>query len=150
MAGLESGFFSQLGQRRRDPWLAKIEATIRFDISDGGQSRHWTVDLRAGEVAVTPEYRPADTVVYADGDALDRISRGQLRLLPAWLRNEIAVEGRLLFVLILERILRAPRRSQRPLRGSAARPPLRGSAARPPLRGSAARPPLRGSAAGDR
>jgi SCP-2 sterol transfer family len=120
MAGLESGFFDQLSQRAHEPWLAKIEGTVRFDVTEGGQTRHWTLDMRGGEVAVIPEYRPADTVVHTDSEALDRMSRGQLRLLPAWLRNDIAVEGRLLFVLILER-MRAPRQSERPLRGSAAR-----------------------------
>lgn len=121
MAGLESRFFDQLSQHPREPWLKKIEGTVRFDITvDSGQTRHWTLDMRRGSVAVTREYRPADTVVHTDSEALDRMSRGQLRLLPAWLRNEIAVEGRLLFVLILERMLRASRQSQRPLRGSAA------------------------------
>lgn len=121
MAGPDSSFFDQLGQHPREPWLKKIEATVRFDVTDGGQTRHWTLDLRGGAVTVLPdEYRPADTVVHTDSEALDRMSRGQLRLLPAWLRNDIAVEGRLLFVLILERMLRAPRRAERPLRGSAA------------------------------
>jgi hypothetical protein len=120
MAGGDSTFFERLGQRPRQPWLAQIEGTIRFDITEDGRTRHWTLTIRDGAVAVAPAYEQADTVVHADNAALDRLSRGELRLRPAWLRNEIAVEGRLLYVLVLERMLERAAHRDLPLRGTAA------------------------------
>lgn len=120
MSGPDGGFFGQLGHHECEPWLEKIEGTVRFDITDGEDSRHWLLIIRNGRAVVRPEYGSADAVVHADAEVMERLSRGQIRLLPAWLRNDIALEGRLLFVLVLERLLRPPR-DDRPLRGSAVR-----------------------------
>lgn len=121
MAAREAEFFHQIGRLEHTPWLAKIDGSIRFDVREHQDIRHWLVTMREGFVAVTQEYRPADTVVATDSDTLDRMLTGRLRLLPAWLRNEVAVEGQMKFVLVIERLVpRSPRRDQ-PLRGVAAR-----------------------------
>jgi putative sterol carrier protein len=121
MAGRDSTFFEQLGRLTQGPWLRKIDATIRFDITEDGRTRHWMLAIRDGAVTVTSAYERADTVVRANRAAVERLSRGELRLIPAWLRNEITVEGHLLHVLILERMLEAPGHEDVPLRGVARR-----------------------------
>ncbi|HEX7745015.1 MAG TPA: SCP2 sterol-binding domain-containing protein [Micromonosporaceae bacterium] len=121
MAGREAEFFDQIGRLGHTPWLAKIDGSIRFDVTEHQDIRHWLLTIRAGFVAVTREYRPADTVVESDSDTLDRLLAGRLRLLPAWLRNEIAVEGRPMLVLVLERLVPRSPQLDRPLRGVAGR-----------------------------
>jgi hypothetical protein len=120
MAGREAEFFDQIGRRGYAPWLAKIDGRIRFDVTEQQDIRHWLLTIREGFVTVTQEHRPADTVVESESDTLDRLLAGRLRLLPAWLRNEIVIQGRMMLVPILERLV--PRRGlDRPLRGVAAR-----------------------------
>lgn len=121
MAGPDSRFFDHLGHRGHEPWLEKIEGTVRFDVTEDRRTRHWLLTIRGGQVAVAPGQGAADTVVHADSNTLDRLCRGQVRLLPAFLRNEITVEGQFFFVLVLERLVRPSIESQRPLRGVAAR-----------------------------
>jgi hypothetical protein len=116
----EVEFFDRMGRLAHTPWLAKIDGSIRFDVTEQEDVRHWLLTMREGFVAVSREYGPADTVVQCDSDTLDRLLTGRLRLLPAWLRNEIVIEGRLLFVLALERLVPRPPQLDRPLRGAAA------------------------------
>jgi SCP-2 sterol transfer family len=120
MAGREAEFFDRIGRLTHTPWLAKIDGSIRFDVTERQDIRHWLLTMREGFVAVSREYGPADAVVQTDSDTLDRLLTGRLRLLPAWLRNEIVIEGRLMFVLVLERLVPRPARLDRPLRGVAA------------------------------
>jgi len=120
MAVRETEFFERMGRLTHTPWLAKIEGSIRFDVTEHQEIRHWLLTMRDGFVAVNREYGPADTVVQSDSDTLDRLLTGRLRLLPAWLRNEIVIEGRLMFVLVLERLVPRSPRLDRPLRGVAA------------------------------
>jgi hypothetical protein len=121
MAAREAEFFHQIGRVGHTPWLVKFDGCVRFDVREQQDIRHWLLTIREGFVAVTQEYRPADTVVASDSDTLDRLLTGRLRLLPAWLRNEIVIEGQLLFVPVLERLVPRSPRVDRPLRGVAAR-----------------------------
>ena len=54
------------------------------------------------------EEREADCVIHAEEAYFDRIACGEVKPLTAWLRNEIAVDGRFQFLVMLERVLPGP------------------------------------------
>jgi hypothetical protein len=101
-------FFDQLG--RQGPALPRAaNGTIRFDVASDGQTDRWLVAITDGDLRVSKpaEVDPADTVVRTDRAFFGRLLRGEVKPLPAWLRNDLTTEGEFRFVILLERLLPA-------------------------------------------
>lgn len=98
-------FFERLNQRGHEYLPAKLNGTLRFDLTRGDQLDHWLVAVKKGNVFVSRDKRDADVVVRMDSDLFERIIGGEADLLAAMLRNELTVEGSLPMLLAFRRSL---------------------------------------------
>jgi putative sterol carrier protein len=101
-------FFDELGLRGHELLLKKVSGTMRFDLSHDQQTDHWLLAIAQGDIRVSKEDRDADCVITGEKALFDRIAQGDATPLTAWLRNQIAVEGRLQLLILLERLLPGP------------------------------------------
>jgi hypothetical protein len=102
-------FFAAICRRGHEPLLERTNADLRFDLfEDGRDAEQWRLNIRWGDLCVSRGPEDADCVITADRVTFDRIARGETKPLAAWLRNEIAVEGRLNPLIMLERLLPGP------------------------------------------
>jgi hypothetical protein len=101
-------FFAGLSRRGYEPLLQRMDRVLRFDLSEDGQTVHWLLTVRRGELVVSQGEGGADCVITTSRKTFDRIARGETKALAAWLRNLIAVEGQLYPLIMLERLLPGP------------------------------------------
>ena len=103
-------FFDSLPKREREPLLAKVSGTLRFDAVDDGRVEHWYVALANGEVSVSRKKAKADAVIRLPLALLDDIVTGRANAMAALLRGAIIPEGDPALMLRFERIFaRSPR-----------------------------------------
>ena len=107
-------FFADLSRRGHEPLLERVDQTVRVDLREDGHTDHWRLMVRHGDLRVTREHGDADCVITTTRAVFDRIASGHTKPLPAWLRNQITIEGRLYPLLVLERLLPAPSGSHDP------------------------------------
>lgn len=107
-------FFNELGRHGHERLLKKTTATIRFDLEHDHGTDHWLVVIRDGAVSVSEENRDADTVICTDRAFFDRMARGEAKPLSAWLRNDIASEGKFRSIVLLERLFAPPPGARHP------------------------------------
>ncbi len=101
-------FFTGLGERGRQPQLARAQATVRVDLTTAGGVEHWYLTLDRGEVTVSHQDGPADCVMRAERDTFDQVARGELNAMAAMLRNEVTFEGNPVPIVLLQRLLPSP------------------------------------------
>jgi alkyl sulfatase BDS1-like metallo-beta-lactamase superfamily hydrolase len=117
-----SGFFDELASRGHEPLLWKVTGSARFDVVAGQRTEHWLVTIDKGDIRVSRGNAAAGSVLRADKASFDRIVAGELNLMAAVLRGEVAVEGDPRLVVRLQRLFPRPQ-GERTLRqaGSARR-----------------------------
>jgi putative sterol carrier protein len=98
-------FFDKLARRGHEPLLAKVSATLRFDLADGKRTDHWLVALHKGDVAVTRENIEADCVVRTDKALFNRMLTGEVNAMAALLRGSVGVEGNIQLLVLFQRLL---------------------------------------------
>jgi hypothetical protein len=108
-------FFDELARRDHEPLLAKAKGTARFDVVDGARTLRWLVSIDRGNIRVSRRNARADAVVRTDKASFDRAAAGELNFLAAVLRSEVAVEGDLRLLVLLQRLFPGPVR-RRPKR----------------------------------
>ncbi len=102
-------FFAGLSRLGHEPLLERMNTELRFDLhEDGRETQYWRLGIRRGYLSVSHGQEDADCVITATRPTFDRIARGETKPLAAWLRNQIAVEGRLQPLIMLERLLPGP------------------------------------------
>jgi putative sterol carrier protein len=107
-------FFESLSQREREPLLAKLSGTIRFDAVGDDRVEHWYVTLDKGSVKVSHSKAKADAVIRADQSMLDGIFSGRENAMAAILRGALLPEGDAALLLRFERIFSAAPHTQTP------------------------------------
>lgn len=107
-------FFARLVRHGHERLPRKTSCSIRFDLTEAGRTEHWLVTIDRGAVRVTREERDADTVIRADQGLFERMARGEVKPLPAWLRNDITTEGMFRYVILLERLFDPPPGARHP------------------------------------
>ncbi|MGC5020091.1 SCP2 sterol-binding domain-containing protein [Micromonospora sp. DT47] len=107
-------FFDALERHGHERLLKKTNGTIRFDLEHDHEVDHWFVEIRGGVVRVSQKNSDADTVIRSDNAFFDRMVRGEIKPLPAWLRNEITTEGKFQFIVLLERLFAPPPGARHP------------------------------------
>ncbi|MGN9776959.1 SCP2 sterol-binding domain-containing protein [Micromonospora sp. H33] len=101
-------FFAGLVRHGHDRLSRKTSGSIRFDLTRPGGTDHWLVAIDRGVVRVSREAGTADTVIRTEESLFERMTRGEVKPLPAWLRNDITTEGQFRFVILLERLFAPP------------------------------------------
>ena len=94
--------------------LRKTGGTVRFELTGDDGLDLWHLTIADGRVAVSREAREADAVIRTDRAFFARMARGEAKPLPAWLRNDITMEGQFRFVVLLERLFPAPPGARHP------------------------------------
>ncbi|WFE52169.1 MULTISPECIES: SCP2 sterol-binding domain-containing protein [unclassified Micromonospora] len=116
MVDATTRFFEDLDRRGYEPLLAKTSGTLRIDLHEGAQTRHWLLRIDHGRLNVSQEDREADTVIGADPVLFDDIAAGREHGLAALLRGDMTVSGDARLIVQVERIFpgspdaRGPRR----------------------------------------
>ncbi|MCG5464446.1 SCP2 sterol-binding domain-containing protein [Micromonospora sp. NPDC053740] len=116
MVDATTRFFEDLDRRGYEPLLAKTSGTLRIDLHEGAQTRHWLLRIDHGRLNVSQEDQEADTVIGASPVLFDDIASGREHGLAALLRGDMTVAGDARLVVQVERIFpgspdaRGPRR----------------------------------------
>jgi alkyl sulfatase BDS1-like metallo-beta-lactamase superfamily hydrolase len=120
---LTAAFFDELGSRGHEPLLRKVTGSARFDVVAGERTERWLLAVDKGDIRVSRGNAPADSVLRANKASFDRILAGQLNLMAAVLRGELAVEGDPRLLVRLQRLFPRPQggRTHRQTAGSAGR-----------------------------
>lgn len=98
-------FFDRLNRRGHEYLMEKVRARVRFDLEHDRQIDHWLLSINQGDLHVSREKGEADAVISADRAFFDHVVSGEERPLTSWLRNELAVEGRFEYLVLLDRLL---------------------------------------------
>jgi putative sterol carrier protein len=93
MTNATTKFFEGLEARGHEPQLAKVKATLRFDLTNGKQTNRWLVAIDKGDIAVSHRNAKADCVLRADNALFDGIVTGEVNPVTAVLRGAIGIEG---------------------------------------------------------
>ncbi|PZG19118.1 sterol-binding protein [Micromonospora craterilacus] len=95
--------------------LRQVSGTVRFDLAGPDGVDHWLVAIDRGQVMVSRGGADdADTVIQTDEALFLRMARGELKPLPAWLRNDFTADGEFRFVIMLERLFAPPPGARHP------------------------------------
>jgi putative sterol carrier protein len=113
LADSASTFFEELERRGHEPVLEKAQGTLRIDLADGKKSEHWLVAFDKGEISVSRKNTKADCVLRTDRALFGRIVRGEANGVTAVLRGEVAAEGDLELLFLLQRVFATPKRPRK-------------------------------------
>jgi putative sterol carrier protein len=100
-------FFERIASQKQ-PLLSQLTTTLRFDVDDAHETKHWYLDINKGDITVSHRKDAAAAVVHTHHDLLDRLVTGQANTLAATLRGQIMVEGDTRPVVQFQRILPGP------------------------------------------
>ncbi|MDM4720443.1 SCP2 sterol-binding domain-containing protein [Micromonospora sp. WMMA1363] len=120
MADATMRFFEDLDRRGHEPLLAKTSGTLRFDLHEGAQTRHWMLRIDRGRLRVTQEDLDADTVVGTSPTLFEDLAAGREHGIAAILRGDMTVAGDPRLIVQVERLFpgdpnsRGPRRVFQP------------------------------------
>jgi putative sterol carrier protein len=109
MADPIGGFFDELAARRHEPLLEKVTGTLRFDVTNGRQTRRWLLTVKKGELTVSRNNAAADLVLRGKRPLLERMFKGKANGMSAVLRGELTVEGNSELLVLFQRLLPRPR-----------------------------------------
>jgi hypothetical protein len=91
-------FFDNLGRRGHEPLLARVSATVRFDIADGERTEHRLVRIDHGDIRVSADNESADCVLAGDRAVFDAIVGGRM----------LAVDGDPELLVLTQRLFSGP------------------------------------------
>jgi hypothetical protein len=101
-------FFDELSRRGHEPVLEKATGTVRFELVEGLYTTHWFVTIEKGDVTISRDNAPADSVVRVDRELFDRAASGKANLTTALLRGAVAIEGDFQLLTLFGRLLPGP------------------------------------------
>ncbi|GAB1642166.1 SCP2 sterol-binding domain-containing protein [Krasilnikovia sp. MM14-A1259] len=108
MADPISDFFEDLSQRKHEPRLSHVTATVRFDIVDGRQTDSWRLVVRDGQLDVSPGDGPADSILTAERAVFEGLVGGTVNAMAALLRGELGLEGNANLIVSFQRLFPGP------------------------------------------
>ena len=108
-------FFQELGRRRHEPLLGKVQGSVRFDLVDDGRTDRWLVAVDQGDTTVSHKGGAADCTIRADRALFERLCRGEENAIAAVLRGALVCAGDVELLFAIQRILPGPPRQRQPL-----------------------------------
>jgi hypothetical protein len=121
--------------------LRQVCGTVRFELGYPDRVDHWLVTIDQGRIMVSRDARShADAVIHADARLFLRMARGEVKPLPAWLRNDFTADGEFRLVIMLERLFAPPPDAQHPREVAARQHPRPLAEHRQPAPGEATLP----------
>ena len=101
-------FFETLGQRDREPLIAKFSGSVLFNVTGRDRTDHWLVAFDGGTMSVSREDGEADCTITADTETFVRVSRGETNAMAAVLRGAFVCTGDVELLLAVQRIFPGP------------------------------------------
>ena len=101
-------FFDNLGVAGHIPTFERESASLRFDIADGKDVRHWFVMVADGEVTVTNRDKKADAIVRLQRPHAEALVTGRLNAQAGYLRGVLDCEGDMAALMMFQRCLPGP------------------------------------------
>ncbi|TML73399.1 MAG: SCP2 sterol-binding domain-containing protein [Actinobacteria bacterium] len=117
MTDVVDQFFAELADRGREPLLERVTGSLRFELSDGGKTDRWFVEVEKGDVSVSRKSLAADCTLRAERKLFAGMVRGEVNAMAAVLRGALSVEGDLEHLLLFQRIFPGPPGARGPRRG---------------------------------
>jgi ubiquinone biosynthesis protein UbiJ len=93
--------------------LGRFKGSVRFDLGDGNRAEHYRLTIKQGDIAVTHDNGEADCVVRIDRSLLNDCVSGQKNIMAAFLRGEVGLQGDPQLLVLFQRILPGPQRTQK-------------------------------------
>ncbi|MEV2239296.1 SCP2 sterol-binding domain-containing protein [Micromonospora sp. NPDC049891] len=123
--------------------LRQVSGTVRFDLRYPDRVDFWLVRIDQGRITVSRgEAADTDTVICTDEQLFLRMAHGEIKPVPAWLRNDFTADGEFRFVMLLERLFAPPPDAHHPREVAGRQHPRALAECRQPPPGEAA-PPTR-------
>jgi putative sterol carrier protein len=97
-------FLDDLGRRGHEPLVARVDATVRFEITDGERTEHRLVTIRHGEIRVSTDDEPADCLVRGDRATFNAVVSGRSSAMAALLRGALTVDGDPELLVLIQRL----------------------------------------------
>ena len=107
-----SEFFRGLAERGREPLLANVSGTLRFDLVNGQRVEHWHLAIKNGDVAVSRSDAEADAVVRTVKVLFEGMTAGRVNAMAAALRGALVPRGNLALVVSFQRLFPGPAASR--------------------------------------
>ncbi len=102
-----AGFFDGLAERQ--PLLATITGTLRFDLEHAGGTEHtWLVAVRRGALRVSDRNAKADCVVRMDRKLFGGIAAGRIDPMTVMLRGVVEAQGDKTLLVRFQRLFPGP------------------------------------------
>jgi SCP-2 sterol transfer family len=101
-------FFTTLAAPGHISTFEGESASLRFDVGDAADNKHWHVQVADGDVTVSHANSPADAVVHVDRPHLEAMVTGRLNAQAALLRGLLTCEGSIAALLMFQRCLPGP------------------------------------------
>jgi putative sterol carrier protein len=108
MASSSAEFFDDLSRRGHEPLLARVGATVRFDITDGDRTEHRLVTIDRGDIRLSAAEGPADSVLGGDRAVFDAIVSGRMTVMVALLLGVLAIDGDPELLVLTQRLFPGP------------------------------------------
>ena len=105
-------FFEGLAQSGHDALPSRANGVMRLEIVKGKRIERWLVAVQKGKVDVSRGNGPADCVLRADRELLNRMATGEVNAFAATLRGAVEVQGDAKLLVLFQRLLPGP--SSRP------------------------------------
>jgi putative sterol carrier protein len=105
-------FFRDLDDRGHDPAVEHARGTIRFDLTEAGDTTSWLLRMDAGDLHASRDSSDADCVLTSDAALFDAIATGQANALTALLRGQAAFDGDGTLLFAFRRLLPGPEEAQ--------------------------------------
>jgi hypothetical protein len=99
-------FFDDAGGRQ--PLLAQVVGTVRFELVDGDEADEWTMTIERGAVTIVHEGLDAICRVRCDRDLFLRLCRGEANAFTAVLRGELLCAGDVDLLFAVQRLFPGP------------------------------------------
>ena len=109
MTASSADFFENLGSRGHEPLLERVNATVRFEITDDGRTEHRLARIDHGDITVSAGNAPADCVVCGDRAVFDAVVGGRMTAMAALLRGSLDIDGDPELLVLTQRLFSGPR-----------------------------------------
>jgi hypothetical protein len=104
-------FFDELQRRGHDPRLRRATGTVRFDLDQGKDTKHWLLSIVKGDIGVTDQngngnrrQPAADAVIHTDRKLFNKIVTGEANAMASTLRGLVGLEGDPELIVLTQRL----------------------------------------------
>jgi predicted lipid carrier protein YhbT len=98
-------FFEELNHRGYDPLVARVQGTLRFEVTHRGATDVHNVTVDRGHLSVSGDGGHADCAIRVERSVFDAIVSGKSNAMAALLRGALSAEGNPEMMVIFQRLL---------------------------------------------